>query len=40
MRTVTKDRATGRFQRSYSCSSCQLLRINGVVTHEMGCPET
>lgn len=21
------------------CSSCELLRINGVVTHETGCPE-
>jgi hypothetical protein len=21
------------------CSSCQLLRINGLVCHETGCPE-
>ena len=33
---------SGRFERAtieHSCSSCQLLRINGVVCHEIGCPE-
>jgi len=23
----------------HKCESCQLLRINGVVTHEIGCPD-
>lgn len=22
------------------CSSCQLLRINGIVCHEIGCPDS
>lgn len=22
-----------------SCNSCELLRINGVVCHEIGCPD-
>lgn len=30
---------TGKFERQYSCNYCQLIRINGVVTHETGCTE-
>ena len=30
--------ATGKVWR-YTCDSCNLLRINGVVCHEVGCPE-
>jgi len=22
-----------------TCKSCNLLRINGIVTHEIGCPD-
>jgi hypothetical protein len=25
-------------QRKVKCDQCQLLRINGVVCHEIGCP--
>ena len=34
--------AYGRFERTlvrYSCDACQLMRINGLVCHEAGCPE-
>lgn len=31
---------SGRFGRvHHRCSSCQIVRINGVVCHETGCPE-
>lgn len=33
----------GQFQREpnfITCNSCQLVRINGVVCHETGCPES
>jgi hypothetical protein len=23
-----------------ACNSCQLLRINGIVCHEIGCPDS
>jgi len=26
-------------RRFKPCTSCQLLRINGVICHETGCPE-
>lgn len=29
----------GKRVRDMRCGSCQLLRINGVVCHEGGCPE-
>ncbi|HNC58637.1 MAG TPA: hypothetical protein PLP33_24630 [Leptospiraceae bacterium] len=37
--TVKNNRQAGKFERHYSCDSCQLLRINGKVCHETGCPE-
>ncbi len=39
MHQVVNDKVTGKFVREYSCDSCQLVRINGVVCHETGCPE-
>lgn len=33
---TTYDRSTGRY--SPRCSQCEVLVINGVATHEMGCP--
>lgn len=36
---TVNDKVTGKFIRKYSCDSCQLLRINGVVCHEPGCTE-
>ena len=29
----------GRTYKKHTCDSCNLLRINGIVTHETGCPE-
>lgn len=39
MITVKRDRA-GRFQKMHSCDSCQLIRINGIICHEIGCPDS
>ena len=39
MKTLTRIKATGRFVVKHSCPSCQLIRINGVVCHETGCPD-
>jgi hypothetical protein len=36
---VTNNRTTGRLERRHVCHSCELLRINGVVCHETGCPD-
>ncbi len=38
MQTVTRNRETGKFERTYSCDSCQMLSINGRPCHETGCP--
>ena len=40
MITITRNKSTGRFQRSYSCSSCQILQVNGIPCHEVGCPDS
>lgn len=34
----TIDRDTLRKVHTLKCSHCELLRINGVVCHEIGCP--
>lgn len=36
---IVNDKVTGKFVRKYSCDSCELLRINGVICHETGCPD-
>lgn len=36
---IKNNRQTGKFEQQYSCDSCQLVRINGVVCHETGCPD-
>lgn len=38
-RKVVNDKTTGKFVRKFICDSCQLIKINGVVCHETGCPE-
>lgn len=30
---------TGRFEQIHRCNSCVIIRINGVVCHETGCPD-
>lgn len=35
---ATTPKAT-RVKRLLICHSCQLLRINGIVCHETGCPD-
>lgn len=37
--TVTRNRDTGQYERRCSCESCQMLSINGLPCHEIGCPE-
>ena len=38
--TITRRNPTsGQFERRHVCHSCTLLRINGIVCHETGCPE-
>lgn len=38
MKKVVNDKQTGKFAVEISCDSCQLIRINGLVCHETGCP--
>ena len=30
---------TGKEGRRHTCPSCSLIRINGVICHEIGCPD-
>ena len=39
MHTIKKNKKTGQFQKVYHCDSCQMLSINGIPTHETGCPD-
>ncbi len=39
MKTKERNKRTGEVRYRYHCDSCQLLRINGVVCHETGCPD-
>lgn len=40
MPTCTRiNESTGKPETITTCSSCQLVRINGLVCHETGCPE-
>ena len=40
MHELVRDPVTGRFRRRYSCSSCQMLRVNVLPCHESGCPDS
>lgn len=40
MPTMCARNAQGQFVRRYSCTSCQMLSINGLACHETGCPDT
>lgn len=42
IRTIIEfNEKTGKVERheEHSCDSCELIRINGVVCHETGCPD-
>ena len=39
MTNKTTNTTTGRIERRVVCHSCDLLRINGVICHEIGCPD-
>ena len=39
MTITTTNTTTGKIERRVACHSCQLVRINGVVCHEAGCPD-
>ncbi len=35
---LRNNKITGRLERVHSCDQCQMLSINGVPCHELGCP--
>jgi len=39
MKVARHNPTTSRFETVHRCYSCQLVRINGVVCHEIGCPD-
>lgn len=39
MPTMRARNTQGQFVCQYYCDSCQMLSINGLACHELGCPD-